>query len=143
MRTKTHNNSLWGYLNVNKWKVRVKYDHWLPKLFYLEAITLYPWILISYQKHECYPELFKHEMIHIEQCRRYTFICFYIAYITLFLWNFIKTFSVKEAYFNIPFEVEAYAKQDDKLTNVEQDELNIKVVKKRYKNKTVLKCIIK
>ncbi len=102
-------------------KIRRKYNHWIPQLFNVGAITLYPYILFArsvqgiktYRKN---PEhLFKHEYIHIEQVRKLGWFKFYFTYI-------IESF--KKDYLDISYEVEAYARQVEPLNEEEQKAFN-------------------
>lgn len=71
------------------------------------GITLYPFVLI----HPDYKDdkiLINHELIHIEQQKELWVIPFYILYAYYYLKNLFKYSNHDDAYFNIPFEQEAY-----------------------------------
>lgn len=54
----------------------------------------------------------KHETIHYHQWRELGFVLFPILYGFYFLLNKAKGMSGEKAYYNIPFEKEAYIRQD-------------------------------
>ena len=97
-------------------KIRRVYNNWIPQLLDVGAITLYPFILFSsrilYMKqHLKNPEhLFKHEYIHIEQVRKLGWFKFYFLYI-------VEHF--KNGYEENKYEVEAYARQTEAMTDEE------------------------
>ena len=53
-------------------------------------------------------ELIDHEMVHQKQMDRHGVFMFYVIYIKDYLINLIKYRNHWDAYYNIPFEVEAY-----------------------------------
>lgn len=97
-------------------KIRRKYNSWIPQLLKVGAITLYPFILFArtvqgIKKYRRNPEhLFKHEYIHIEQVRRLGWFKFYITYIIEHM---------KNGYKKNKYEVEAYARQTEAMTEEE------------------------
>ena len=55
-----------------------------------------------------------HETIHFKQQLELLIIPFYILYILFYLINFIKyKFDIQKAYYNIPFEKEAYTHEEN------------------------------
>lgn len=54
-----------------------------------------------------------HETIHYRQWLELGFIGFLLLYPAFWLWNRLKGLDGATAYFEIPFEKEAYANQDD------------------------------
>ena len=102
-------------------KIRRKYNNWIPQLFKVGAITLYPFILFSrsvqgIKTHRQHPEhLFKHEYIHIEQVRKLGWFKFYITYLIE---------SKKDGYRGNKYEVEAYDRQTEPLNEEEQKAFN-------------------
>lgn len=56
----------------------------------------------------------QHETIHFQQQLEMAFIAQWILYFTFYALGRIKHGSWKEAYYQNPFEKEAYAKQDEK-----------------------------
>lgn len=76
------------------------------------AITVFPFIIIrSDYDNEV---TLNHEKIHIEQQRELWVIPFYLLYVFYWAKGKVKGFSNDQAYFNIPFEKEAYSKQYEK-----------------------------
>ena len=55
----------------------------------------------------------KHESIHYHQWRELGFILFPVLYGFYFLLNKARGMKAEEAYYNIPFEREAYIQQDN------------------------------
>lgn len=71
-------------------------------------------------------------MIHIEQCRRYTFLIFYMIYLLLWAKDLICNFcNYNKAYMANRFEREAYQKQILPFTEKEMEELGILQVEDR------------
>jgi hypothetical protein len=69
----------------------------IPKKY--DAITLYPFIF--YRSPAAFRRWRDHEMIHVEQIRRYGWLRFYVLY----LW-----YNFTVGYENNLFEIEAYAR---------------------------------
>lgn len=103
-------------------KVRIKYRHWIPRQLLVDAITLYPWILFSGSKSDGRVQAvaIRHEFIHVRQVIEKGWLLFYGTYILSWLWNSIRKIfgglKGKTAYDVIPYEVEAYARQDEPLS---------------------------
>ena len=74
------------------------------------AITLFPFIISRDEMDEI---TIRHECIHIEQQRELWVIPFYLLYGFYWLKGKIAGMSNDDAYFNIPFEKEAYRKMYD------------------------------
>ncbi|TKJ17905.1 hypothetical protein CEE44_05285 [Candidatus Woesearchaeota archaeon B3_Woes] len=90
-------------------KIKIRYNHWLPRLFKKNGITLYPYIFIRHSE----PISFKkrithHEWIHIIQIRKKGFFQFYFKWLIELLINILKYKNYNKAYKNISYEVEAY-----------------------------------
>jgi hypothetical protein len=104
-------------------KVKIRVNHWLPKLLGADATTIYPWILIAGQltAEPADQILLQHEFVHIRQVRAIGWLTFYASY----FWQYLKLRLQKKdhdtAYREISFEAEAYAKQSD--TPLSADEL--------------------
>ena len=77
------------------------------------AITLWPFIIYRYKKEDVSPKLVNHETIHIKQQQELFVIGFYVLYVYYWLKNLIKYKNSSTAYYNIPFEVEAYTHDQD------------------------------
>ena len=93
--------------------IRVRYDHWYPKLIKVGAITLYPFILISGTKEEAIrDQILNHEWIHVNQVRSLGWLRFYGSYLWKYFKNYLKSRDQFIAYMNISYEQEAYAGQD-------------------------------
>lgn len=84
-----------------------KYLSWF---IHINAITLYPFIISRDKMSEI---TIRHECIHLEQQRELWVIPFYVLYIFYWLNAKISGMTNEEAYFQIPFEKEAYAKMYD------------------------------
>ena len=95
-------------------KLRIKFNHWLPRLLGDGAITLYPFILVVCSKElALQDDILSHEMVHIEQVRTLGWLNFYSHYLWYFFKSYVKTWSFYTAYMAIPFEIEAYAHEHD------------------------------
>ena len=97
-------------------RIRRVYNHWIPQLLNVGAITLYPFILFSstianLKKQKNPAHLFKHEYIHIEQIRKLGWLKFYFLYLVE---------NAKNGYKENKYEVEAYARQSELLNEEEQ-----------------------
>ena len=68
------------------------------------GITLYPFVIIAQES------ILKHELVHVEQIKENGFTKFYCMYLFYFVKNLIKYKNWHKAYFEIPFEKEAYEK---------------------------------
>ena len=77
------------------------------------AITIWPFIIYRYPKELVNPVLVHHETIHIKQQEELFVIGFYLLYVYYWLKNLIKYRDSGKAYFNIPFEIEAYTHEQD------------------------------
>jgi hypothetical protein len=86
---------------------------WLSKVAPIEisAITLGPIVISRNQMSETTK---RHETIHFQQFLELAFVGFIVLYFGWWVWNRIKGQSGPVAYFNIPFEKEAYANHHDK-----------------------------
>lgn len=84
--------------------IRLRFNHWLPKLLKVDGITLYPYILIAISEHEAVIDtyLLQHECIHLSQIRKMGVFKFYFTYL-------LDT--IKYAYRERPAESEAYIMQ--------------------------------
>jgi hypothetical protein len=113
-----------GLGRSKRMKVRLRFDHWIPKRLNVGAITLYPFILFPKPWSESRYGLLHHEMIHVRQIRSLGVIRFYLTYLYDYLLGLIATRSHERAYRGIRFEVEAYSDQSHiLLTAQEADEV--------------------
>ena len=74
------------------------------------AITLFPFIV---SKEKMSDITLNHERIHLKQQKELWLLGFYVLYGLYWLKNRVSGMSSSEAYFNIPFEKEAYENQKD------------------------------
>lgn len=79
------------------------------------AMAIYPFILIKKAEYRNDDVLTNHEKIHHRQQLELLFIPFYMLYIFNYLFNVIRYRSHHKAYFNIVFEQEAFAKEQEML----------------------------
>lgn len=78
------------------------------------AITLWPFVIYRYKKEDVSEITLNHEAIHIRQQEELWVIGFYILYVYYWLKNFFFVYHDSNiAYYNIPFEIEAYKNQED------------------------------
>ena len=96
-------------------KVRIIEESRIPRMLSwfinISAITIYPFII---SKHKMDQRTRTHEWIHIKQQEELWVIGFYILYVGFWLKNMIWNWQTPAlAYHNIPFELEAYAHDDD------------------------------
>lgn len=104
-------------------KVTIKFDHWLPKLFKVGAITLRRTIYFSITLDKTPKNMLNHEMIHIRQIRENGLVKFYLLYIIYYFFNLLKYRNHMSAYRNIKFEVEAYRDEKLNLNRHEEEQL--------------------
>ena len=75
------------------------------------AITLWPFIIFS---DDCNDEtIINHERIHIAQQKELFVVFFYLLYVLFWTFNLLKYKDAKLAYSHIPFEREAYDKENE------------------------------
>ena len=84
---------------------------WLSKLSPIDigAITLGPFVFSRNKMSEATK---RHEIIHFQQYLELAFVGFVILYLGYWIVNRLRGQTGAEAYFNIPFEREAYDNQD-------------------------------
>ena len=78
--------------------------------FKVNAITIFPFIFISYKS----DRLIRHERIHFYQQLETLILLFYILYLISYLYNLGRGMNRFTAYKNIIFEKEAYRHDTDK-----------------------------
>jgi len=91
-------------------KIKIKEDHWLPHLFMVAGITIYPYIFLADKKEDV---LVNHEMIHIEQFKECGWFSFVWCYFRYYFKYYLECKELDEAYYQIPFEREAYDNADN------------------------------
>ena len=89
--------------------VKEHYNHWLPKLLNAEGVTLGSHIF--YYDDDVSYRTFTHEMVHVEQYRKYGVPLFLLIYVIHYVIGRLKGLSHDEAYRNICFEKEAFEKE--------------------------------
>lgn len=100
--------------------------HYKSKLFRLPLLRNYAAIVLG--KH-CFVKadhasarLLRHEEIHQEQMKRHGVILFYLIYLKDYFRNLLIYRNHDRAYFNIPFEVEAFARESEGIPSREDGE---------------------
>ncbi len=87
-------------------KVRIRENHWYPRLLKVGAITLYPYVLFS---RDVTFRMLMHEWVHVRQVRRLGWLRFYASYVWEFLRRYVGGgFKYDKAYRAVSFEAEAY-----------------------------------
>ena len=77
----------------------------------IRAITLYPFIIFRDEPDE---HTINHERIHIQQQKELFVLPFYVLYVWYWLVNRVKYHDLgPDAYYNLPFEREAYQNDDN------------------------------
>ena len=98
----------WKPLFIENSKIPILLSYLAP--IEIGAITLGP-IVIS--RDEMSEITKRHETIHFQQFLELAFVGFIILYFGYWLWNLIRGDSGESAYYNIPFEKEAYYNDED------------------------------
>lgn len=99
--------------------MKMRYNHIIPRLLKVGAITLYPWVLFAQKRPS--NRLIKHELIHVYQVREKGWLRFYLSYLWEYLLGRLRGLSHDDAYHAISYEVEAYEKQSKPLTKKERE----------------------
>ena len=87
------------------------FKYLVPKGF--RGFTFFPFVFLSDKKDREYAVLLNHERIHIKQQLELLVVFFFIWYGIEFLIRLVHYKNRREAYYNISFEREAYAKEKD------------------------------
>jgi len=77
------------------------------------GMALYPFVLVKKNEYKRDAVLINHELIHLRQQLELFILPFYVLYLLEYLINLFKYKNHNKAYFNISFEKEAYAKEQD------------------------------
>ena len=106
-------------------EVRVIENSRLPRLLSvfisIHAITLYPFIIC---RTVLEPRVRSHEFIHIAQQKELWVLGFYILYVWYWAKNLLwHRMSSQDAYYNIPFEKEAYENDHDDIYALTRDRM--------------------
>lgn len=89
--------------------LRIKYNHWYPKLLGIRGIAYYPFIFLYCSRQQALKErILHHEWIHVQQIRRDGAIYFYLRWLFEFFVHFIRYRNLSKAYRIISYEQEAY-----------------------------------
>lgn len=86
-------------------QVKYHYNHWLPKLLKADGVTIGRDIFFLDSNPPLH--LIKHELVHVKQYEKHGLIGFLVIYLYHYLKGRLKGRSHFEAYYDIPFEVEA------------------------------------
>ena len=89
-------------------KLIVRYGNKVPAYFDALAMTLYPFVLFVDKKENVTADLLVHEAIHVRQVRREGILKFYLKYYLDWFKLLRSGLSREDAYWKIPYEVEAY-----------------------------------
>lgn len=88
-------------------------SHYLLKNTKINAITLWPFIVLRKDADRNNAVLINHERIHLRQQAELLVIFFYIWYLVEYFYWYLKFRDGFLAYKTISFEREAYAQEDD------------------------------
>ena len=103
-----------GFTNIKEVYLRImKYWPLVVSRLPAHAMALYPFMLFKSKNLKGNEAIIRHEMIHFKQQLELLIIPFYLLYVLHFLINLIKYRNRSKAYFNICFEKEAYANDQD------------------------------
>jgi len=95
--------------------MKVFYKSWMfrfPPLSYYDGIVLGRYLFTRQPKELVSERLMRHERVHQEQMDRHGVFGFYVIYVWEYLKN-LKTYREHwKAYYNIPFEREAYQREE-------------------------------
>lgn len=92
--------------------MRVKLFFNCKWLFWTDGLVIYPFIF--FRQLAPSKKLILHELVHIEQIKKNGWIKFYFKYFLDYLKNRSLGMNHYNAYFNIPFEIEARAISENK-----------------------------
>ena len=94
--------------------MRIVYNSFLfkfPPLCYYDANVLGRWMHTRFDEKTVPARLIKHELVHQKQMDEHGVIMFYLIYVKDYIKNLFKYKNHWDAYYNIPFEIEAYQKE--------------------------------
>ena len=89
----------------------VVFKYLTPKGF--RGLTLYPFVLLSNAADKNDKTFLNHEKIHIRQQLELFVLPFYVWYLLEYLLRLLQYKNKRKAYFNISFEREAYANENN------------------------------
>ena len=87
-----------------------KVPKWLSIVIDVYAIALWPFIFISDEGDDV---TINHEKIHLRQQVELLIVGFYLLYALFWIKNLLKSGDKDKAYYDIPFEKEAYTMDND------------------------------
>ena len=96
---------------------RVRYRHWifkLPLARNYRGMVMGRTILFKGDEADVSPTLLRHELIHQEQIDRHGIARFYLIYLRDYLINLWRLRDHDAAYRNIPFEKEAFERENER-----------------------------
>ncbi|CCJ05500.1 hypothetical protein [Methylocystis sp. SC2] len=104
--------------------LRVRYRHWifkLPLARNYRGMVMGRTILFKGDESDVSPTLFRHELIHQEQIDRHGIARFYLIYLRDYLINLWRLRDHDAAYRNIPFEREAFERENEREAGQDDD----------------------
>jgi len=87
------------------------FNHFLPKLLNVYGVTLGKYVYYRMGSEFISDRLRSHEMVHVEQFRKYGFIRFLYLYFKEYIGYRLNGFSHYQAYYEISFEKDARLKE--------------------------------
>lgn len=106
-------------------KVRLRYEHFIPRTLGVRGIVLYPWVLFSEPREKVPTRVVRHEFVHVRQVREIGVARFYVAYLVEYVKHLVRFRNHDRAYFAIRFEAEAYQLESTiQLTHSELAEID-------------------
>ncbi len=91
--------------------ILIVYKYLTPRGF--RGLTFFPFVFLADKNDKLNKVFINHEKIHIRQQLELLIIPFYILYFLEYLFRLIQYKDRSQAYFNISFEREAYANEND------------------------------
>lgn len=91
---------------LSSMRIRIRDTHWLPRLFGARGVVLYPYILLAGSRAR-ETAVLAHEWVHVRQMRRDGVLKFYATWLWELLRNIFTYRSLRKAYWNIGYELEA------------------------------------
>ena len=104
-------------------KLRCIYDFRILSWFQIQAITLYPFIFFASSEEKISKGLFSHELQHVLQIQQLGWFRFYFSYLKFYFHFRRRGLNHRDAYLQIPFEIEARMAEREKLSSEEMAKL--------------------
>jgi hypothetical protein len=89
-------------------KIKHVHNSFIAKMIGVDGITLYPFI---FYKGVPSSTLVSHELVHVEQVKKYGWFGFYISYLLEYFSYRVRGYNKSTAYHKISYEIEAYKRQ--------------------------------